>query len=229
MVRAPKSLAITFAGSKVVGHLVVLACKLSVRTDRVRTSKKQVCEKWTLTILRFCGLNSLLPLTNSLLFEIFSLLICTGNCAKNRCGTAVSCSKIVSGSPEIAVFPVKFPVSREFAWRRVRSALRRQPGSPAIGETVPDTRRKARQWRAFAIWPPVSGSDFGCSRSDIADSLRRTFEKFPFLGDCGRRPGSICTDWSSMQCNWRILRRGGRRIGNRAASAGGDLRHSESI
>jgi hypothetical protein len=25
-----------------------------------------------------------------------------------------------------------------------------QPGSAAIEETVPDTRRKARQWRAFA-------------------------------------------------------------------------------
>jgi hypothetical protein len=31
---------------------------------------------------RFCGSNSLLPLTNSLLFEIFSLLICVGNCTK---------------------------------------------------------------------------------------------------------------------------------------------------
>jgi hypothetical protein len=50
MVRAPKSLAITFAGSKVVGHLVVLTCKLSARTDRVRTSKKQACKKWTLTV-----------------------------------------------------------------------------------------------------------------------------------------------------------------------------------
>ena len=78
---------------------------------------------------RFCGSNSLLPLTNCLLFEIFSLLICVGNCAKSRCGTAASCSKIVSGSLGIAIFPVKFPVSREFGWRRVRSALRRQPTS----------------------------------------------------------------------------------------------------
>src|SRR5882672_4527033 len=38
---------------------------------------------------RFCGSNSLLPLTNSLLFETFSLLICVGNCAKNRCGTGI--------------------------------------------------------------------------------------------------------------------------------------------
>jgi hypothetical protein len=111
----------------------------------------------------FCDSNSLLPLTNCLLFEIFSLLICIGNCAKSRCGTAVSCSNIVFGSPGIAIFPVKFPVSREFAWRRVRSALRRQPGSPSLGETVPDTRRKARQWRAFTNWPPVPGLRFWAS------------------------------------------------------------------
>jgi hypothetical protein len=34
------------------------------------------------------------------------------------------------------------------------------------------------------------GSDFGHSQSETADSLRRTFEKFPFLGDCGRAPGA---------------------------------------
>jgi hypothetical protein len=32
-----------------------------------------------------------------------------------------------TGSPKIADFPVKFPVSREFAGRQVRSALRGQP------------------------------------------------------------------------------------------------------
>jgi hypothetical protein len=53
------------------------------------------------------------------------------------------------GSLKNAKFPVKFPVSREFAWRRVRSALRRQPGSPALRESAPDTCRKARQWWAF--------------------------------------------------------------------------------
>ena len=39
------------------------------------------------------------------------------------------------------------------------------------------------------------GSDIGHSRSEIADSLRQIFEKLPFLGDCGQRPGSICTAW----------------------------------
>src|ERR1700694_612789 len=42
------------------------------------------------------------------------------------------------------------------------------------------------------------GSDFGHSRSEMADSLRRTFEKLPFLGDCGRRRGSICTAWPGL-------------------------------
>ena len=75
---------------------------------------------------------------------------------KSPCGTAVSQSEIISRCPKFAKFPVKFPDSREIARRRARSALRRQPGSPALGETIPDTRRKPRQWRAFANWPPVS-------------------------------------------------------------------------
>ncbi len=45
------------------------------------------------------------------------------------------------------------------------------------------------------------GSDIGHSRSEIADSLRQIFEKLPFLGDCGWRPGPICTAWPSLQCN----------------------------
>ena len=79
-------------------------------------------------------LNSLIPAKNSLFFEIFSLLICVGNCAKSDCGAAVSCYEIGPGGPEIAKFPVKFPVNREFDSRRVRSALRRQPGSPRFRE-----------------------------------------------------------------------------------------------
>jgi hypothetical protein len=39
------------------------------------------------------------------------------------------------------------------------------------------------------------GSKFGHFDSEIADSLRPVFEIFPFLGDCGRRRGSICTAW----------------------------------
>jgi hypothetical protein len=59
------------------------------------------------------SLDSLIPAKNSLFFEIFSLLIWVGNCAKSDCGAAVSCYEIGPGSPEIAKFPVNFPVSRE--------------------------------------------------------------------------------------------------------------------
>jgi hypothetical protein len=61
----------------------------------------------------------------SLFFEMFSLLICVGNCARSRCSIAASCHEIGPRRPETAIFPVKFPVSREFAWRRVRIPLPR--------------------------------------------------------------------------------------------------------
>src|ERR1700674_5647009 len=86
--------------------------------------------------------NSLIPAKNSLFVEIFFLLICVGNCAKSDCGAAVSCSKIFSRCLKIAKFPVKFPDSREIAWRRARSALRRQPGSPEAGEITPQRRER---------------------------------------------------------------------------------------
>jgi hypothetical protein len=47
------------------------------------------------------------------------------------------------------------------------------------------------------------GSNFRHSQNEIADSLRRTLGKFPFSGDGGRRPGSICTVWPSLQCKPR--------------------------
>jgi hypothetical protein len=59
------------------------------------------------------SLDSLIPAKNSLFLKIFSLLIWVGNCAKSGCGAAVSCYEIGPGSPEIAKFPVDFPVSRE--------------------------------------------------------------------------------------------------------------------
>src|SRR6202011_25777 len=63
----------------------------------------------------------------------------------------------MSLSPRIAKFPVKFPDTRQFAWRLVRSALRRQPASPAPGDFTLCNATKARQWRAFANWLSVSG------------------------------------------------------------------------
>jgi hypothetical protein len=78
--------------------------------------------------------NSLILKKSPLFPEIFSLLICVGNSVKNRCSAAVSLSGLGSQSLKIAKFPVKFPVSRELARRRVRSALRRQPGILHLGE-----------------------------------------------------------------------------------------------
>jgi hypothetical protein len=78
---------------------------------------------------RIWRLNSLIPTRSSLFIEIFSLLICVGNCPGSGCSTAVSRYEIRSPSSKMRKFPVKFPVSREFARRRARSALRRQPGS----------------------------------------------------------------------------------------------------
>src|SRR6266478_6287632 len=71
---------------------------------------------------------------NSLLPEIFSLITCVGNCARSCCSTAVSCNETGLRETKIAKFPVKFPVSREFTWRRERSTLRRQPGNVRFRE-----------------------------------------------------------------------------------------------
>jgi len=43
------------------------------------------------------------------------------------------------------------------------------------------------------------GSEIGRCGSEIADSLRRIFEIFPFLGDSDRRLGSIGTAWRAAQ------------------------------
>jgi hypothetical protein len=102
-------------------------------------------------------INSLFLVLNSLFFKTLSLLIRVGNYSRSGCGMAVSCYEIGPGSPQIAKFPVKFPVSREFAWRLVRSALRRQPGSLATGDVALSKVRNARQWRAFADRLSVSG------------------------------------------------------------------------
>jgi len=76
---------------------------------------------------RTVGFRSLFAPRNSLISEMFSLIVCAGNCAKNRCGGADSCLEIGPRIPAISVFPAKFPVCREFGWRQVRSPLRRQP------------------------------------------------------------------------------------------------------
>ena len=73
--------------------------------------------------------DSLLRFRNSLFVRIVSLVVCVGNCRRSACSTEVSCSETDPHRPKTAKFPVKFPVTRETAWRQVRSALRRQGGS----------------------------------------------------------------------------------------------------
>jgi hypothetical protein len=100
--------------------------------------------------------NSLFLVDNSLFLKIFSLLSSVGNCTRSRCGTATSCSKKAALGSKIAKFPVKFPVSREFAWRRVRTALRRQPGSHSTQDSSARNPESARQMRPFANLSSVS-------------------------------------------------------------------------
>ena len=86
--------------------------------------------------------NSLIQLNSSLFLEKLSLLICLGNFAISHCSAAVSSHKADPGGVKIVGFPVKFPVSREFARRRVRSALRRQPAGPEAGDSNPPRTQK---------------------------------------------------------------------------------------
>jgi hypothetical protein len=52
-------------------------------------------------------------------------------------GRAHQSSPLPPTTGGIAEFPVKFPDSREIAWRRARSALRRQPGFREAGGATP--------------------------------------------------------------------------------------------
>jgi hypothetical protein len=111
--------------------------------------------------------NSLFPPENSLFREIFSLLIRIGNCPKSHCVAADFCSEIVFRSHGIAHFPVKFPVSREFAWRRVKTALRRQPGSSMLGEFVLPVSSRSRIMRSFGMSAVGCESGLTCNESQV--------------------------------------------------------------
>jgi hypothetical protein len=99
---------------------------------------------------------SLLRLRNSLFGRIISLLIFVGNCPKSGCSTAVSYYDSGLWVAEISKFPVKFPVSREFPWRRVRSPLRRQPTSHSTGGSGRAPVETAAFYRLFARLSQVS-------------------------------------------------------------------------
>src|SRR5262249_7143163 len=99
--------------------------KIAVRTDRVRGLAEQVCEKWTLTILR---LNSLLAPKNSLLgLQKFPVPLRRGFRWKSL-NSLVNWTPNCCREPESAKFPANFPVNREFGvGRLVRSGLQPPP------------------------------------------------------------------------------------------------------
>jgi hypothetical protein len=105
---------------------------------------------------RFAANNSLLSPQNSLFVRKRSLIVCLGTLLKSSCGTTASCYEIVTLRPEIAIFPVKFPVSREVAQRPVRIPLRRQPTSPGPGDFALSSAGNAHQLGVFVNPAPVS-------------------------------------------------------------------------
>ena len=95
-------------------------------------------------------------------------------------------------SLEFAKFPVKFPVSREFCGRLARTALHRQPRSPAfmpISREVPERAANC----GLCIWPPVSRLPFrlfGGAKSPKVSGRFRKYSRFQetTAGDLVRTP-----------------------------------------
>ena len=103
---------------------------------------------------------------------------------------------------KITVFPVKFPVSREFALETGAISTASPARQSGIWRLYPRQRQKAPPMAGFCeLVAGLRTSEFGHFRLGIADSLRPIFEIFPFSGDRGRRPGSIYTAWSNLQRN----------------------------
>ena len=116
----------------------------------------------TPTAGKFPDIDRQFPVSDEIFPDSFA-----GNCSRSGCNTDASRIGFSLSHAKQAKFPVKFPVSREFMWRLVRSALRRQPASPADRETAPDSHRKARQWRVFLIRCLVSVLRFHESKGRI--------------------------------------------------------------
>ena len=89
-------------------------CRCRIFGGAASSTSYQVAQRTSIGMSTILG-NTLLSRRNSLILEIFSLLICLGNCSGKCCSAAVSCSGIGWRSPEIAKFPVKFPDTREFS------------------------------------------------------------------------------------------------------------------
>jgi hypothetical protein len=97
-------------------------------------------------------------------------------------------------------------IQRRASRDRVRSGMREFESSHSSQpvrrpETLPSTMpQRPANGGLLRIGYRSPGSGIGVSGSEIADSLRRIFEIFPFSGDWGRRPGSICTAWPGLEC-----------------------------
>src|SRR6516164_3169567 len=96
------------------------------------------------------------------------------------------------GGPKFAKFPVKFPVSREFCRRPARSALHRQPGSPAFVPISRGVRERAANsgllHLASGLETPVS--PFWRAKSPKVSGRFRKYSRFPetTAGDLARTP-----------------------------------------
>ena len=119
--------------SSVLVHVRVWGAKADEGRALVDVRHQASVKKRTLPDL---SRNSLLSAWNSLLVEKISLIVRLGNFLESPCGAAVSCFEIVALGPEIVIFPVKFPVCREFRRRRVRCALRRQPAFSPLNQAL---------------------------------------------------------------------------------------------
>ena len=111
---------------------------------------------------------------------------------------------------KIGTFRVTYELQRKEVLRLL-SDRREQPisNSPYSGSNPSAPANQSKNWRLCSHkshkLPPIAGffelaADLQAptshnSEAKNADSLRRMFEIFPFLGDCDRRLGSICTAW----------------------------------
>src|SRR5882762_9615197 len=82
---------------------------------------------------------------------------------------------------------------RRFESSRPSQAVRRLETLPSVTSEMPANGGLLR------IGYRSPGSQVGRCGSEIADSLRRIFEIFPFLGDSDWRLGSIGTAWRAAQ------------------------------
>jgi hypothetical protein len=131
--------------------------------------------------------------------KYFSLLIRVGNYARSGCGTAAYGFKGPSRSPEIAKFPVKFPVSREFARRQARSALRRQPASHSTQDSTVENAESARQLRLFVSLCSVSILQNSTICGAKSAKVSGEYLKYSRFAETRAGDGAISTAWCGKQ------------------------------